>query len=446
MVYDHLHSATQEDRPYLRYFTLANQHNKPSVGDEDLRIAKAALSKAVNSLTRSPRVTLPKPVDKDETVFVIDLRDFDWHKGGLWNAVLREYPYGLDYKGSDDPDLVKLQRNLDTLTRNELVYLRADWFTATATRPPLYYAMLQLPETAHELRKWLQVDFAADFKTDRLWRAGFQASGVSGQNRLVERHESPVGAYYWESYDFKPRRARASLVRFPLGPVFAENPHPNQAFVHDGGEMIFGLPSGLQGYFLADGKGKRIDEGPTDVVSDALKTSGSPAIVNGMSCMNCHKYGMITFSDTIRDGNGVFGEAREKVRRLYPDKKAMDDLLKADEDRFVAGLEKAVGPFLKLGEDAKRPLRDFGEPVGEVSRAYLLADVTLEKAANELGIDKPETLAGMIKGNQKLKELGLLPLANGKVLKRDDWESKDGTSLYQDVARLLGIATPDNYR
>src|SRR5207248_3276926 len=130
-----------------------------------------------------------------------------------------------------------------------------------------------------ELRKWLQVDLLANFRDDKLWRAGFQASGVSGQNRCVERHDSPVGVYYWESYDFKPRRPRASLTRFPLGPAFAGNEFAKQAFTHDGGEMIFGLANGLQGYFLADGKGKRINEGPIDVVRDELQTSGSPAIV-----------------------------------------------------------------------------------------------------------------------------------------------------------------------
>ena len=113
---------------------------------------------------------------------------------------------------------------------------------------------------------------------DKLVRGGFQQSGVSGQNRLVERHDAEFGAYYWKSYDFKPRRARANLTRFPLGPEFPGNPYPRQAFRHDGGEMIFGLPNGMQGYFLSDGKGRRIDEGPTDVVSDALKTSGTPAI------------------------------------------------------------------------------------------------------------------------------------------------------------------------
>jgi hypothetical protein len=50
----------------------------------------------------------------------------------------------------------------------------------------------------------------------------------------------------------------------------------------------------------------------------------------------------------------------------------------------------------------------------------------------------------MIRGNQQLKIIGMLPLANGKPLRRDDWEAPDGTSLYQDVARALGIGTPNN--
>lgn len=441
-VFDHLLATDSADRPYLRYFTFANLTNNAAVEDDDLRLAKAALSKAVNSLSRGPQIKRPTPVDKDETVFVVDLRHYEWHTHRLWDAVLKEYPYGLDFKGSDDPALLTLQKNLDGLTKGELMYIRADWFVATATRPPLYYTLLQLPRTAHELRASLRVDVAANFRADTLKRAGFQTSGVSGQNRLVERHDSPVGAYYWESYDFKPRKAKASIVRFPLGPEFTGNEFARQAFAHDGGEMIFGLPNGLQGYYLADGKGTRIDAGPIEVVSDVLKTAGTPAIVNGTSCMHCHKHGTIGFADTIRDGNGVFGDAREKVRRLYPEKKEMDELLKADAERFVAALDKTVGPFLKVEEDKDRPVRDFAEPVGDRTRAYLLTDVTLTMAAYELGIDKPETLAGMIRGNQKLKEIGLLPLASGKVLKRDDWEALDGTSLFQDVALALGIGTP----
>jgi len=441
-IHDHLAAADPDGRPFLRFFTLTHLHNNPKVTVEDLRFTRAALAKSVNSLSRQPRLADLKYLDPAETIAVFDLRDVGWHKDRLWHAVLKEYPFGLDFTGSDDEALVRVQKDLNRLTRGELVYVRADWFAATATRAPLYYTLLQLPPTARELRDWLQVDFAANFRSDRLVRAGFPASGVSEQNRMVERHDSPVGSYYYESYDFKPRKARANLLRFPLGPAFPGNDFAKQSFDHDGGEMIFGLPNGLQGYYLADAKGNRISIGPIEVVNDDTKTSGTPAIVIGTSCMYCHKTGTILCTDAVREGNAVFGEAREKVRRLYPEPKVLDRLLKDDEARFVAALEKVLGPPLRTGADSRKPARDFAEPVGEVSRAYL-KNVTLEKAAAELGIESAAVLVGMIRGNPALKELGILTLANGKTVKRDDWEAiDDGSSLFQDVALALRLGTP----
>lgn len=446
---DHLAAADSGARPFLRYFTLTNLHNNPTVTADELRLTRAALSKAVNSLSRQPRLAIPRAVDEHETVYAIDLRDVGWDRHGLWRLVLSHYPYGLDYAGCEDDALRTLAKEHDKLCRGELVAVRADWFVATATRPPLYHDLLRLPDTAQQLRKELQVDREANIRTDAVWRAGFQASGVSGQNRLVERHDSPVAVYYWESYDFLPRKARANLLRFPLGPPHPDNEYPKQAFDHDGGEMIFGLANGLQAYYLADGRGKRIDQGPTDVVSDGLRTSGTPAIVNGMSCMHCHKLGTIACTDTVRANHALSGDARDKVLRLYPPADKFAAMLKADEDRFVAALEKTVGPFLKVGRDRDKSVRDFEEPVGEVARAYRVrqgAEVDLVKAAAELGVEKPETLAEMIRGNPALKELGVLTLAAGKSVKRDDWDGIDGTSLFQDVALALRLGTPRRVR
>jgi Planctomycete cytochrome C len=434
-----------QDKRSLRFFTLTHLYNNPRIEEEELRIERAALAKAINSLTWMPRLVPLQAIDKEQTIYVVDLKHLGWDQHGLWSAILREYPYGLDCSISREAGVKRISEKMRKLTDDELVHIRADWFTATATRPPLYYHLLRLPDTVAKLeRDRLLVDSEANFRDDKLWRAGFAASGVSGQNRLVERHDSPAGKYYWKSYDFKPRQARANLNRFPLGPVFHGNSYDQQAFVHAGGEMIFGLPNGLQGYFLTDGKGNRINEGPTDVVSDALKTAGSPAIVNGVSCMHCHKHGAIPFTDTVRAGHALFGGPADKVEKLYPEAKVMIDLLAEDEDRFVKSLEKLVKPCLQVEEDAGRPIREFSEPVGESARRYLLQEITLETAAYELGLDKPERLAGMIQGNRALKELGLLPLANGKTIKRDDWEAKDGTSLFQDVALALELGSPSN--
>ena len=69
------------------------------------------------------------------------------------------------------------------------------------------------------LEKRLQVDFEDNFARGKLARAGFAASGVSSQNRLVERHDTAVGGYYWKSYDFKPRRTRATCSASPSVPA-----------------------------------------------------------------------------------------------------------------------------------------------------------------------------------------------------------------------------------
>lgn len=441
----HLANVPRDVRPYIRFFTLTNLHNNPSVTTDDLRVTRAALSKSINSMSRQPRLAIPKPIDAEETIYWIDLREVGWKVIQQWSEVMKQYPYGLDYAGSSDPVLRQTQQDLDQLTQGNLVYIRADWFVANATRPPLYHVLLDLPKTAIELRNQLRVDRDRNIESGSVWRAGFQASGVSGQNRLVERHDSPIGVYYWESYDFLPRKPRANLLRFPLGPIFAENSLPKQAFDHDGGEMIFGLANGLQGYYLADGKGNRLDQGPLDVVSDGLKTSGTPAIVNGMSCIYCHKNGMIPCVDTVRVNHSLSGDAKDKIEKLYSEPDKFNSVQKADEERFMAALEKTIGPFLRHDRDRLKPIRDLQEPVGEVVRSYRVgnsSDISLQKACAELGIEKPDAFAAMIRSYPALNELGVMTLANGKTVKRDDWDSIDGTSLFQDIALALRLATP----
>jgi serine/threonine-protein kinase len=321
-------------------------------------------------------------------------------------------------------------------------FVRADWFVATAARPPLYHNLLGLPDTAEALEMLLKVDTEADFLRDRLARAGFVQSGVSSHNRLVDRHPALYGAY-WKSYDFRRDDGTANLFRFPLGPVFAANPFPNQAFEHAGGEIIFNLPNGLQAYLLVDAKGKRIDVGPPDVVTDSLRTAGTAEVVNGLSCMSCHDQGMKRFKDTVRAGLGIAGAPGEKAERLFRDQDEMKHLLDRDEARFLKAVEEAAGPFLKVGADAAKAIRDFPDPIGDVARSYL-KDLGAAQVAAELGLADPKDLLGAIRANAHLRRLGLAPLLNGATIKRTDWDSLDGRvlSTFQETARELSLGTP----
>ena len=228
----------ERDRRFTRYFTLANLHNAGLAADE-LETYRQALAKLLNSLSWGREVVTPQPVDPEKTLLRIDLRDYKW-TDAMWQRLLADYPYGV----ANDEDAHAVADSCQC----GLPCVRVDWFTAVASRPPLYYELLKLPATAGELEEQLHVDAAEDVRAERVARAGFNNSGVSRNNRIIERHESSYGAY-WKSYDFDGGAGTKNVFAHPLGPVDAAD-----AFTPDGGEIIFDLPNGLHGFFLADGR------------------------------------------------------------------------------------------------------------------------------------------------------------------------------------------------
>jgi serine/threonine-protein kinase len=248
----------------------------------------------------------------------------------------------------------------------------------------------------------------------------------------------------YESYDELPNRPRGQFFRFPLGPLnlFEQHPFADQAFEHDGGELIGALENQLHFYLLVDGTGKRINEGPIKVVGDALKTSGTNEIVNGVSCMACHKHGIIPFQDELRDRSAVFGQADVKLRELVPPQAEWDRLQRKDADAYLQALAKATLP-LWVEPGAPAPdIRDLPEPVGPVARQYRLGYLDVDSIAAELDLPSAASLA--IIGGAKLKRLGLGGLLGpdgalnqSGVISRNDWEAVNGVSLMQSVAKEL---------
>ncbi len=453
LIRNDLRATPREDRIYRRYFTLTNLHNNSfekrlgkngkNFDGADLPLARAALSKLANSVSWKQEIVVPRIVDagQAEVVLVVDLRDLGWDDRNLWNEILKLYPYGLKQNVSTDDELREMSAEVYELSGTHVPYVRVDWFIDTASRPPLYHTLLDLPDTAQELEKQLKVDPDTDFLREKLARAGFAESGVSTSNRLVDRHPALYGAY-WKSYDFAKSEGTGNLFQFPLGPKFAANPFDQQAFEHAGGELIFNLPNGLQGYLLIDTNGARIDKGPINIVRDLKETSGSPEVVNGISCMACHEHGMIRFKDTIRDGLAVFGDAQLKVKRLFQKPDTMTRLLDKDEQRFMESLTDATGTFLKTGADQQRDVKTFPESIGAIARFYQ-KDLELEDVAAELGMPDPKELQVLIKGNTRLRELGLGPLLQGAAIKRTAWQSLERSiSPFQQAAFELELGTP----
>jgi serine/threonine-protein kinase len=439
---DHLRQARPGDRVFLRYFALHTLLNDKSNDDARLSLARAAVAKLVNSLSREPKIVVPQAVDREQVVLAIDLRDVGWAKRDLWSEILQRYPYGLKHDRDPEAEVRTVAADVEAMAGTPLPFVRADWFVATASRPPLYPILLDLPRDDRTLEHQLEVDVAADFLDDQLARGGFAGRGLVSQHRLVERHPTLQGAY-WKSYDFPKDEPTADLYRFPLGPIFADNPYPDQAFVHAANGLLFNLPNGLQGYMIVDSKGRRLDAGPVAVVGDPLKTAGTAAVVPGLSCMACHRLGIIPFQDDVRDGLAIAGAARDKAVRLYPPQEAMDKLLARDESRFLKALDAAAGAFLKVGEDRTKTIREFPEPIGAVARAYF-KDLGPDAVAADLGLGDPKELTRLLKTSTRLRESALAPLVRDATITRTEWDSLDGRFLsrFQEVARELELGTP----
>lgn len=320
---------------FLRYFTLTHlaNANRP---EEELQTQRNGLIKLVNSLSWGRKLVQPEALDEGKTVFRIDLRDVQW-SFPVWDTIATAHPYNLDHKDA-------VEQKIAAQTQTRVWAVRGDWFVATASRPPLYHQVLQIPTTVAALETRLGVDVARNRINRTFARAGFNGSGVSHNNRLIERHESYFGAY-WKSYDFAGNAGRQNLFDHPLGPG-----EDVTQFVHDGGEMIFNLPNGLQGYMLTDGKGNRIDKGPTSIVSDPARPDR--AVENGISCMGCHSQGIIRKDDQIRahvlKNQSAYQEpVAVAVFTQYPERTELNKLYDEDLSRFQKAVEGIRVPLTK---------------------------------------------------------------------------------------------------
>ena len=401
LIRDDLETIEKRARRFQRYFSLAHLANQ-GLSNDELQTYRNALAKLINSLSWHPRVTLPKPIDPDQLVLRIDLRQFMWD-ANLWNRIISEYPYGIIHDTAAARSSI-----VGTATRIPVV--RADWFIATVSRPPLYYDLLQVPTSATELERQVRVDVSLNILQERVARAGFNGSGVSRNNRVLERHDSVHGAY-WRTYDFDaiPQNLierdillpdRRNLFAYPLGPGGTDN-----TFQHAGGEIIFNLPNGLHGFMLVNAENTRIDKGPVAIVSDPRRPDR--AVEPGVSCMSCHFTGILQKNDQIRDHVGKNPKAfaakdAEIIRSLYPTAEKMKTLMEEDAERYRKALEKTGNKISK------------SEPISTLTLRYE-ADVDLETAAAEVGLRAKDCLARILLREEVARHLGGLKVPGGIV-------------------------------
>ncbi|WP_146581552.1 hypothetical protein [Neorhodopirellula pilleata] len=445
-IQNHLTQTRIEDRPFLRYFSLHALVNNRELTDDKIRLSAAALAKTINSLSRKRSLISLIPVDSNQTVFAVNLRDLGWDEDRFqkWQEILAAYPYGIKPIRGDEQ---RLFTNIQEMYQSRgffdgFPYIRADWFVATAMRPPLYHKLLDIPATLTEFQQEEGFDRHSDFLRNQMIRGGVLLSGISYQPRILDYHEAERGI--WISSDFLTQPTsdpeRGNIIRYPLGPTFDKNPHSAAAFEEAGGEIIFTLPNGLHAYMLVDGKGNRINSAPIEIVADRTLISGTSQVVNGVSCISCHRHGMIDFADEISRGHGQTNQAEiAKIEAIF----RPDDLkrqLRRDQSAYLRTLEQVVGPHLQVGKDEDTPIESFPEPVTTVVKLYQRS-LTADQVASELSLQEPTFLNETIKNQTELIALGLGVLPDGGTVKREHWEAKgrnSSESVFQRVSRKFG--------
>jgi len=406
LILDDLQALEPAERRYARYFTLLNLSNA-AVEADTLQATRHALAKLLNSLSWHPRIARPVAVDAEQTVYRIDLRAYKWN-ARTWERLAPVYPYRIAVEPS-------VSKALTAATGAELPYVRADWFIATASRPPLYHDFLQLPESDKAIERQVGVDVADDLRENNVARAGFNGSGVSKNNRVIERHDANYGAY-WRTYDFSENTDRQNIFEHPLGPTPGQN-----GFLHAGGEIIFHLPNGLQAYLLVDADGRRLDKASSEIVSDPKRPDRQ--VENGISCMTCHVRGLLPKADQVRahvakNSSAFSKEDVQKIRALYPPDAKLRSLMKDDTDRFVQALTKAGVPA------------DEPEPVSAVTQRFE-GTLDLVSAAAELGLTAEEFSLSLRKSPALARSLGPL-LVKGGTAQRSAFQG-----VFDDAATTL---------
>lgn len=383
------------DRPFARYLTV---YASPTPAD-DVPVLRFWL----NSLSLRKRIAAP--VQLSPTLHRIDLRDLGDPRAvaEAWEDLAKLDPYFCS------PWLGVEASALSAATGSAGPILRVDWFVAKTSIEPQYSKFLGLGKTVAEVQQLLGVR-AGDVERLSLNAGGaVLQSIVALHNRQLERYPALAG-YWWESRDVNANVGQRNVLQQLEG------------ITPDGGEYIFSLPNGLQGYYLSDGAGNQVATVPEEIAIDAVTAFQSKTVTNARSCVVCHDAGLRPFRDVvsrlIRESPAKVIDSDKlraiRVEEFYLAK--LQEQLAADQARYAAAV-KAVN-----GLDPAANARDFEILV----HGYFEGRVDAAVAARELGVADIRPIAA------QSTDATIVAIAAGEAVARDAWEA-----AFPGVATLL---------
>ncbi len=411
-----LSRADSKDRPFLRYISLANRFTAGVCADASLDQDRNSLTKMLNMLSVDATVGSAVPVDKDHTLYRIDLRDFQWDRAitvanrsfnDVWEAIAANNPYAVEFVG-DDAESAKA----DALTALPVMF--ADQMLDVAVIGNLYYGILGIDinqPLASFISNTLGIDVAQDLIDEDAIRAGTTKSRISRQDRLVERHDIQVrSGAFWQSFDFEANAANQSIFQDPFG------------FVAGGSQAIFTLPNGMLGFIITDANDAIVQD--SDILLDTNQNNFRA--ITSVSCSNCHATGFIPVVDEV--ASVALANARD-IGLNQDEVQQLKAIYVSPEEFARQAQQDSTGFYQRALQRAALPTQG-ADPVSNVFLRFD-QDMKLADAAGDLGL-RPDDL---------LSNIGLLdPVLS--VLKRGTLDRDDFTQLY--VTSLCTLSTPLN--
>jgi serine/threonine-protein kinase len=374
-----------DDRIFLRYVSITNRFTAGTCADA-LDKDRDGLTKMLNMLSIDPGIVSPEPVNADETLYRIDIRDLQWDRAisvegiafnDVWEAIAANNPYAVELVGDDADDAKE-----DTATAFPVQF--ADQMMDVAIIGNLYYAIIDVDVAlplADFILNELDIDVAQNTLDEEQIRAGTTQSRISRQDRLVQRDDIGVrlGAL-WQSFDFEDN-ANESIFEDPFG------------FTPGGTEAIFTLPNGMLGFIIADANDVIVED--SDILLDTNQNNFRA--ITSVSCSNCHATGLIPVIDEVRDIavanardigldrdeveqlQGIYVSPAEFARQVTEDSESFYQSALRRADLAVQGGDPVSSVFLRFDQDLtiKDVAGDLGVTPGELDDDLDLLDPTL---------------------------------------------------------------------
>jgi len=371
-----LRTQDADDRVFLRYISVSNRFTAGVCADA-LDKDRDAMTKMLNMLSIETRIVTPEPVNPDETLYRIDIRDLKWDRAisvngtafaDVWEAIATNNPYAVELVGDDADDA-----KADTATAFPVMF--SDQMMDVAIIGNLYYAIIDV-DVAQPLGDFilnvLDVDVDQNTLDEEQIRAGTTQSRISRQDRLVQRDDIGVrlGAL-WQSFDFEDN-ANESIFEDPFG------------FTPGGTEAIFTLPNGMLGFIIADANDVIVED--SDILLDTNQNNFRA--VTAVSCSNCHATGFIPVIDEVRDiavanarDIGLDRDEVEQLQSIYVSPAEFARQATEDSEQFYQGALRKADLAVQ-----------GGDPVSNVFIRFDSQDMTINDVAGDLGVTADQLL------------------------------------------------------